>query len=45
MAEKEYKHSIDVEEEDFKLYFATDDEEVFKNMEMFIGTKFAKWWW
>ena len=44
MTDKEYKHSIDVEDENFKLYFATNDEEIFKKMKMFMGTKFAQWW-
>ena len=44
MNEKHYAHSIDVENEDYTLYFATNNEELFKKMEMFVGTNCKEWW-
>ena len=44
MTEKDYKHSINVENEEYSLYFATDDEQLFLNMRMFLGTNLKEWW-
>ena len=41
---KEYKHSINVENDELKLYFATDDEELFKKVTYCIGSKTKEWW-
>jgi len=44
MTEKNYKHSINVENEEYNLYFATDDEQLFLHMRMFLGTQLKEWW-
>ena len=38
------KHSINVENEEYDLYFATDDEQLFLHMRMFLGTQLKEWW-
>ena len=44
MDKRHYAHSIDVENDEYSLYFATNDEELFMKMQMFIGTNCREWW-
>lgn len=44
MSGQSYNHVIDVENEEYTLYFGTDDEELFKKMQYFIGGNMREWW-